>query len=258
MTTDNLGRARTKEMSEHDRQQQAKNQRYREMLAGHEVDDHSYQLDMLIEDLHLVDWYCRPVPEGEEYSPKFWRTEKSRQYRHLDIVWKDVRYDEQYVIARRQLVKKAFAQLNPRERLAIAICYGLLDGRHPSYRQRKGLVSRQMEIAYGTAAKLTRQTLLKLLRICHAIAIDPIPADPNPATTRIETLDFGVKLYNILKKLKIQTLQDLTSGDWTDAHQLMNLRNFGKTCLIELCQTLKAWGQPLPRNLEYYIDIESI
>ncbi|TSC66313.1 MAG: hypothetical protein CEO22_140 [Candidatus Berkelbacteria bacterium Gr01-1014_85] len=252
MTTGESGR--TSINSSRQAAKQVEDQRFRERLAGHEIDAYPEHLDALIDRFGFKYWYRRPVPQGRK--PSYWRNggDNVEEYCH-DPWWDEHKNDEEYALARRQLFKLGFTYLNVREQLVIALWYGLLDGKRLRSTEKRTYVAEQMEIRKELAGQLIRHAMAKLQRVCSIIAdnpnrLEPVNAGPNAV---LEVLGFSTRTYNCLHKAEFRTLKDLRS-----AEELLNIRGFGRQALIEVCQKLRQYGQPLPQYAEHYIDIEKL
>ncbi len=228
--------------------------RYREILAGHSLDAFPANLDTLANALGLRRWYPRPVPEGEE--PTYWLYHAPFDDNEDTAEWRQHVFDEEYVVARRELVKNAFGRLRLEEQVCLALYHGLLDGIVPE--KRTQYIANMLETGLDTVRLTRRRALMRLIRICEQVAwsAEPAPLDlSDPTKVGIEQLDFEVATYNCLKRVKTHTLSDLEKQT---AEELMGLYGFGIKNLAEVCTKLKQIGRDVPLGAEDYLDVESL
>lgn len=217
-------------IGQRDQEQQDRTSHYLEIMAGKMIDIYPERLDQLV---HELGAWLQSLPEGD--------------------------CKDEELVRRRSVVMVAFSHLNPREQVAIATSYGLLDGTEPGckYRYRARLAA-EMQLCEGYAAKILKRAMYKLQRVCKSIRSNPIlltSLDFYPETTLIEVMDFSARTNNCLRRLGIVTLGQLEA---VDADELMLTRNFGKTSLREVCQKLRQFGRSIPPGSSDYIDIENI
>ncbi len=228
--------------------------RYQEMLAGHALDAFPANLDELVKALWLPRWYPRPAPEGE--AQNYWLYHAPWNSDEDTTEWRQHVFDEENVVARRELVKKAFGPLKIEEQVCLALNYGLLDGVVPE--KRVQYIANVLETGLHTVRHTRRRALDRLMRLCEHRAwyVEPAPLDlSDPEQVGIHELDFEFLTYMGLRNSSVATLADL---ERKTAQQLKGFRGFGKKGLTEVCRKLKLLGRPLPEGTENYLDIESL